>query len=151
MLVAPAPPPTAPHRAAAITLLCAAGCVLAVVGPLLPLPLFQHWAASRYCPGARWCRPALAPAAAAAAAAAAAPAEQGPGQWQWWDWLLHPQPLYAFIQREYWGLGLFERWRVPQVPQFLLGAPMMAAALGSALVWGARAAGGGLRVSTLIA
>jgi hypothetical protein len=33
--------------------------------------------------------------------------------------------VYGFVQREYWGLGLFAYWRPKQAPNFALAAPVL--------------------------
>jgi GPI mannosyltransferase 2 len=33
--------------------------------------------------------------------------------------------MYAFVQSEYWGVGLFKYFQLKQIPQFLLAAPML--------------------------
>ena len=36
-----------------------------------------------------------------------------------------PPFVYSFIQKEYWGLGMFAYWRPEQVPNFALAAPVV--------------------------
>ena len=107
---------------------CALGGALAALAPLLPLPLLQWHAASRFCPGAAWCRPSDSPTA-------------GPGSssGSLLRALASPPPLYAHIQAQYWGVGWLQRWTLAQAPQFILGLPMTLCAAAAALAW-ARAA-----------
>lgn len=45
-----------------------------------------------------------------------------PWQWYWWS---PPPDLYALVQREYWGVGLFRYYEFKQLPNFMLAAPVL--------------------------
>jgi hypothetical protein len=56
---------------------------------------------------------------------------------------LRTPPLYAFVQSEYWGVGLFRYFKLKHAPQFLLAAPALAVAAAAASEYSTRP--GGLR------
>lgn len=103
----------------------------ACIAPLLPLPAFSAWAASRYCTSLSggdnepnssnktppaWC-----------------PISDGHGKSGGFSWG-GGSALYPHVQSVYWGVGFLSRWSLSQAPQFALAAPMLVLWCGA--VWG---------------
>jgi hypothetical protein len=101
---------------------------LAVAHPMRP------WCAPAAASGSAMSLPALAQTAVAATSLRARLAAA-------WRLLVSAPPLYAFVQREYWGVGPWQYYRLKHIPQFLLAAPALITAVAAVLHFVRRAPG----------